>query len=156
MRSICKTASTIGVFALALCSAAHAADMPRMPPLPPMVETPPLLVDEFSSGWYLRGDIGYRWNKVDEIINVGVTPAVSNDELGKSWVIGGGVGYKWEWFRTDLTLDYGTRAKFSADSPLQSKDFTAKIDSFTGLVNVLFGSRLLTNTEPLPSSAGPA
>jgi len=134
MRRICKTASTIGVFSLALCSAAHAADMPRM--LPPMVEAPPLLVDEFSSGWYLRGDIGYRWNKVDDVVSVGATPSVLNDNLGKSWVFGGGVGYKWEWFRTDLTADYGTKAKFTADSPLQSNDFRAKIASTTILANV--------------------
>ena len=136
MRSICKTASTIGVLTLMLGSAANAADMRPLPPPGPLLQNPPLLVDEFSSGWYLRGDIGYRWNKVDDVVSVGATPVVLNDTLGKSWVIGGGVGYKWEWFRSDLTLDYGTRAKFTADSPLQSHDFTAKIDNFTGLVNV--------------------
>lgn len=135
MRNVYKTVPTIGLLALMFAGVANAADMRRSLPAPPLLENAPLLVDEFSSGWYLRGDIGYRWNKVDDIVHDGSFPVVSS-ELGKSWLVGAGVGYKWEWLRADLTVDYGTKAKFSGDSVVQAHDFRAKIDSVTGLVNV--------------------
>jgi opacity protein-like surface antigen len=132
-----------GVLALVFGNAANAADPGRqpypsssMPPPPPLLQSAPLLVDEFGSGWYLRGDIGYRKNKADNVTNDGGSPGITDSDLDKSWLFGAGVGYKWEWFRTDLTVDYGTRSNFSGDSRIQNKDFTAKIDSVTGLVNV--------------------
>jgi opacity protein-like surface antigen len=115
---------------------AHAADVGRLPPPPPMPSSPPLLVDEFGSGWYLRGDIGYRWNKADEVTNLGPPPGIADYDLDNSWLLGAGIGYKWEWFRTDVTVDYGTKSKFTGDSGIQPSDFTGKIDSVTGLVNV--------------------
>lgn len=136
MRSICKTIPIIGAFVLALSSAAVAADMPRMPSLPPMAEAPPLFVDEFSSGWYLRGDVGYRYNKVDDVATPGLTPSALNDTLPHTWVLGGGVGYKWEWFRTDLTVDYGTKINYTSGSSVQHNDFSVKLDNATGLLNV--------------------
>jgi opacity protein-like surface antigen len=137
MRSICKTTPAVAAMVLALGAAANAADMPRFPSALPPLETPPLLVDEFSSGWYLRGDIGYRFNNdVDKVESLGLTPSVHDARLKDSWAIGGGFGYKWEWLRSDLTVDYGAKAKFSADSGLQANDFKAKIDNVTGLLNV--------------------
>ncbi len=138
MRSIWKTVPTFGAFALVFGNAANAADMGRYPPSePPLLQSaPPLLVDEFSSGWYLRGDVGYRWNDVDSVANVNPPPGVRGNDLDTSWLVGAGVGYKWEWFRTDFTLDYGTKSEFTADSNRRANDFTAKIDSVTGLVNV--------------------
>lgn len=140
MRSIWKTVPTIGVLALTFGSA-NAADMGRNPPpspsAPPLLQSAPLLVDEFSSGWYLRGDVGYRFNNdVDEVTNTGAPPGIGEHELGKTWLVGAGVGYKWEWFRTDLTVDYGTKSKFTGDSGIQANDYTARVDSVTGLVNV--------------------
>jgi opacity protein-like surface antigen len=136
MRSISKTVPAIGVLALMFGNAAHAADMGGYPPsAPPLLQSAPLLVDEFSSGWYLRGDVGYRMNNIDDVNNNGA-PVVLGSDLGKSWMIGAGVGYKWEWFRTDLTVDYGTKADFHGDSDIRLNDFSAKVDSVTGLLNV--------------------
>jgi len=139
MRSILKIAAA-GVFATLFGNAANAADIRQLPPPsmtpPPLLESAPLLVDEFSSGWYLRGDIGYRFNEVDSVTNVGRPSAVRREEFDNSWVAGLGVGYKWSWLRADLTVDYGSRAGFTADSGTNRNDFTAKIDSITGLVNV--------------------
>jgi opacity protein-like surface antigen len=136
MRSIWKIAA-MGMPAILFAGAAQAADMRGMPSVaPPLLENAPLLVDEFGSGWYLRGDIGYRIkNKVGDVTNDGLLP-VLNPDFGKSWVVGLGVGHKWEWLRADLTVDYGTKAKFSGDSAVQPGDFTAKVDSVTGLVNI--------------------
>src|SRR5688572_13996351 len=136
MCSIKKIVPPIGVLALMFSSAANAADMGRYAPsMPPLMQGAPLLVDEFSSGWYLRGDIGYRLNEVDNVVSVDPPPVVRDrDDLSKTWMFGAGVGYKLEWFRTDFTVDYGTKTDFSADSPVRTNDFTAKIDSVTGLV----------------------
>jgi opacity protein-like surface antigen len=121
---------------VALGAAANAADMRRFPSALPPLETPPLLVDEFSSGWYLRGDVGYRFkNEVDKVESLGPTSNTRDNALDKSWVIGGGFGYKWEWLRADLTVDYGTKSQFSSDSPLLTKDFRGKIDNATALLN---------------------
>ena len=137
MCSIRKTVPMIGMLALVFSSAANAADMGRYAPsMPPLLDSAPLLVDEFSSGWYLRGDVGYRWNnEVDSVISVD-PPPVRNHELGKNWMFGAGIGYKLEWFRTDVTVDYAKKTDFSGDSTVRRNDFTAKIDSATGLVNV--------------------
>ena len=141
MRSNWKVVPTVGLFALMFGNAANAADVGRYPsessmPLPPLLQSAPLLVDEFSSGWYLRGDVGYRMNQVDDVTNDGAPPAVRGNDLDTSWLIGAGVGYKLEWFRTDVTVDYGTKSEFSGDSAIRNDDFTANIDSVTGLLNV--------------------
>ena len=135
MCSITKILPPIGVLALVFSSAANAADLGRYSS--PLSQSAPLLVDEFSSGWYLRGDIGYRFNNdVDSVITVDPPPGVRDHDLGKNWMFGAGVGYKLEWFRTDLTADYARKADFSADSTVRTNDFTAEIHSVTGLVNV--------------------
>ncbi len=142
MSSILKTAATIGVLILTLGSAAQAADLrrpyPTPPPAPlppPMVQSAPSLVDEFGSGWYLRGDVAYRSNNVDSVTNVAAVP-VTSDDLRKSWMIGVGGGYKWQWFRADLTLDYATKATYLGTTARMPNEFFAKIDTFTGLVNI--------------------
>jgi opacity protein-like surface antigen len=122
------------MLAIPFGNAANAADVGR--PYPPLLESAPLLVDEFGSNWYLRGDIGYRWNETDSVTNNDPPPRVRDNDLGNSWMFGAGVGYKWEWFRADLTVDYGSKSHFLGDAGLRTNDFTAKIDSVTGLVNI--------------------
>lgn len=135
MFSFLRIFTALGALGIALCTAAQAADMGRnYPPLPPSLEVPPLPVEEFGSGWYLRGDVGYRKNTVDSVSNVGTTTIVS-DSLDNSWVAGIGAGLKWQWLRADLTLDYGTRAKYRATTDNMADDFTANIDSFTTMAN---------------------
>lgn len=133
MRSMWKFIS-FGVLALAAGNAANAADVSQTPP-PPLLQSAPLLVDEFGSGWYLRGDVGYRINRVGEVANRGAPPGFRNHDLGNSWLLGAGIGFKWDWFRADATGDYGTKAKFSGDSGSVRDNFSAKIDSFTMMVN---------------------
>jgi opacity protein-like surface antigen len=136
MRSFSKAAA-VGVLAILFGNAAKAADVPQLPGAPPFLEDVPLLVDEFGSNWYLRGDIGYRFNNdFDRARNLDNPPALHNPDLdNKTWVFGGGVGYKLEWFRADLTFDVSTKAKFEANSIIRDNDFRAKIDTVTGLVN---------------------
>jgi opacity protein-like surface antigen len=136
MRSLWKAAA-IGVLAILFGNAAKAADVPQLPGAPPLLENAPLLVDEFGSNWYLRGDIGYRFNNdFDRARNLDNPPAMHNPDFdNKTWVFGGGVGYKLEWFRADLTFDVSTTAKFEANSIIRDNDFRAKIDTVTGLVN---------------------
>ena len=138
MRSIWKTVPTIGVLGLVFSNAVNAADVGgSAPSMPPFLQNAPLLVDEFSSGWYLRGDIGYRFNEVDSVVSLEPPPgARGHDALSKTWMFGAGIGYKWEWFRADFTLDYGAKTDFSGNSTVRANDFTAKIDSVTGLVNI--------------------
>lgn len=137
-----KAAATIGAFTFILSSAAQAADLPRAyppaPPLPPppMVQSAPSLVDEFASGWYLRGDVGYRFNRINDVTNADPTVPVTNDSFDRSWLLGAGVGYKWQWFRADVTADYGTMAKYAGSTADMVDDFTTKIDSISVLANV--------------------
>jgi opacity protein-like surface antigen len=136
-----KTFAMIGTLTVALATTATAADLPRpapslpLPPPPIVQRAAPSLVDEFASGWYLRGDVGYRMNKLGSVANAAVVQP-TNNRIDKSAVIGLGVGYKWQWFRSDLTLDYGTKAKYWGDSVFLANDFTARIDSSTLLLNV--------------------
>ena len=49
-----------GFIAIAPFGAVRAADVPLG--LPPLVQNAPVFVEEYRSGWYLRGDLGYRMN----------------------------------------------------------------------------------------------
>jgi opacity protein-like surface antigen len=99
---------------------------------PPTIQAAPV---DSSSGWYLRGDLGYRLNRLGSVANLAAVPTF-DDKLGKSWMFGLGAGYKTQWFRADLTFDYGTQATYSGSTAAQAPDFTARIGSFTGLFNV--------------------
>ena len=111
---------------------AMAADMPYGYPQ----HQPAGIVQEFVSGWYLRGDIGYR-------TNVSVGNAVSDFPLPTTLdisdvaMVGAGGGYKAGWFRADVTIDYAGNAKFSGDGPFIDA-YTGKIESWTALANVYF------------------
>src|SRR4051794_8491695 len=132
--SIWTSVVTAGVLSLG-GGVAIAADLG--PTAPPLLDSAPLLVDEFGSNWYLRGDIGYRFNTdFDSLRNLNPPPQVRDPEVtNKTWVFGAGVGYKWEWLRVDVTGDFSTTQKFDADSRRLANDFRAKVDTVTGLVN---------------------
>src|SRR6186713_2076925 len=117
MRNIWKAAVS-GTLAVLLGGAAQAADMRQLPSAPSLLESAPLLVDEFGSNWYLRGDIGYRFHSdFDGARNLDNPPAIHNAEFdNNTWVFGGGVGYKMDWFRADVTLDFSNTARFKGDS----------------------------------------
>jgi opacity protein-like surface antigen len=106
-----KVASFAAVAAL-FATAAHAADMPSLPP----VYAPP--IEESASGWYLRGDIGMTnqqfknlHQRRDDIAGQTVTP------IGQGWdsatLFDIGFGYKFnDWFRADLIGQYRGKANF--------------------------------------------
>jgi opacity protein-like surface antigen len=128
-----RTAVISGFFMALSAAAANAADLPEPLPLP----SPPVLqTDDFTSGWYLRGDIGYRVdNHLDSVTNIGPVQPF-NGALENPLTAGIGVGMKWSWFRTDVTLDYGFKSKFRADSIRGPRDFNTDIETVTGLFNV--------------------
>ena len=98
-----KVFAIAGLAVIAPLGAARAADVPMS--LPPLVQKAPVFVEEYQSGWYLRGDLGYRMNDLDGISAViGAVP--SGTTIDDRFTIGGGGGYKSGWFRADVTIDY--------------------------------------------------
>src|SRR4051794_23674361 len=114
---------------------ANAADMPGLPP-PLAVPVVPV-VDWLGSGWYVRGDLGWRSGLIDgaDAPRGFIDPI--NNTLGKGIVGGGGVGIKSRWFRTDWTVDYASPATYSGTAAAPN-DVRAKIQSFNILFNGYF------------------
>lgn len=121
-------AGVAGLTVTASVSSVFAADIVDIPePIIPEVVVAPSPV----GGWYLRGDIGYagakfkgaNYSTIDSNCGTcgGGSPTFGENSLdGKlkgSFLLGGGVGYQvTDYFRTDLTVDYLTRAKFSGST----------------------------------------
>ena len=141
----------VGAAALAVSGvAARAADMPDYSsPLPFPSREQSLRSDELYSGWYLRGDVGYRFQRVGsaaDLFNDYATNSIKNDFMGSV-----GAGYKMQWFRADLTGDYGLRSLYSGATASGTPTVSAKIDSFTvkqGLKAVNCGQDRLPEWEP--------
>jgi opacity protein-like surface antigen len=99
-----------------LSSAVFAADMPIMPP--PAYGPPP--VQDFG-GWYLRGDIGFSNQKVNDL-HYGRESAYSQltsfnqqSSFDTAGIFGVGVGYRVNnWFRADVTGQYRGNSNFKA------------------------------------------
>ncbi|MBI4274534.1 MAG: porin family protein [Rhizobiales bacterium] len=128
------------VFAAALTTTlatnGQAADAPSMAPLPPIIQAPPSPVIEFTSGWYLRGDIGYRFNNLGTVTAL-IGPNPTNNTIDDGILLGVGGGYKSGWFRADVTLDHGGQITYEGTRSLPN-DYKAKVDSYTVLFNVYF------------------
>jgi opacity protein-like surface antigen len=135
-----------GLAAVCVTASAHAADMPRYPtdplPLPPPEK--PYLVEEFVSGVYLRGDLGYRLDHVGSATYLGAP--VSNNKLDNVGLGGLGAGYKARWFRFDVTADYAPRGQYSGS--LGAATLTGKIDSYTVMLNGYFDLGTWHNVTP--------
>jgi opacity protein-like surface antigen len=123
--------------AVAFVATAHAADMPGNWP-PPYEPKPPQNFTQMISGWYMRGDIGYRFNSIGSVDASSPANPVTSSKIDNVFSGGAGVGYKWQWFRTDLTVDYGTQAKFHGDAPGAVSFYNMKIDALTILANAYF------------------
>jgi len=133
----------LGAFAVIVQGgAALAADIPETP----VVALPPASV-EFGSGWYLRGDIGYKlYAAPDAHFDVIGYGDMINESMSNVFAAGGGVGYKFSpWFRADFTLDYEWPSHFHGNLPCPSgsctpgTDFSdefADISAWAGLANV--------------------
>lgn len=127
----------VGAAASVIAAQAQAADAPPLS-FPPIVEQP-VMIQEYASGWYIRGDIGYRLNRFDGMSTffpVSITDSSINDTA----VFGGGGGYKASWFRADLTVDYSGRATYQADvaglAAANQPGLSTKIEMVTTLANL--------------------
>lgn len=107
----------LAAFAAVMLSAgvAHSADIYQPQP-EPLMDAPEVTVQE-ASGWYLRGDVGYSFNKMrgakyfqgGQTFETDFTSASIDD----SWMAGAGVGYQINnYLRTDLTFDYLGKSDF--------------------------------------------
>lgn len=106
-----KVVALAGIATL-FASAVHAADMPQQ--YPPM-EMPP--IEEYASGWYLRGDIGMSNQQVKSMYNVLYDTASSVTTQQKDFdsapIFGLGIGYQYNnWLRFDVTGEYRGKANF--------------------------------------------
>lgn len=111
---------------------AVAADVPRDLP-PPRYQAPPRTIS-LSTGWYLRGDLGYAWGSIGGAdAATGFTDPRDN-KLGNNFIAGIGAGMKSEWLRTDVTLDYTAPMKYQG-TVVASGDTTAKVTAVTALFN---------------------
>ncbi|WP_029616796.1 outer membrane protein [Pseudorhizobium marinum] len=127
--------SLLGAATLLLTvGAAHSADVYQPEPLP-FMDAPEITVKE-ASGWYLRGDVGYSFNKTRgaEFMQGG-DPSQYVDfnttSLKDSFLIGGGVGYQINnYLRTDLTFDY-MKSDFEGSTIGGGADFGACVGPCT-------------------------
>lgn len=128
-----------GAALVATTAGAYAADMPGdYPPIsqPLPAEERPFENIEYSSGWYLRGDVGYRFQRSGESTSLDTTqvPAPGSGEVNNAFVGGLGFGFKQDWLRLDATADYGLPAKYSA--PVAGGgEIAGHISSFTVMGN---------------------
>jgi opacity protein-like surface antigen len=98
-----------------LSSMASAADLAIAPP--PMGYAPPPVAD--FGGWYLRGDIGFSNQRVDNVRNTNAALYANNTSFQETtgFDTGGiyqvGVGYQFNhWFRADVTGEYRGSTNF--------------------------------------------
>ncbi|MCJ8144789.1 outer membrane beta-barrel protein [Ancylobacter sp. A5.8] len=83
---------------------------------------------EDTSGWYLRGDIGYVVNERPDwaFFDFG-----AGAEIADAWLLGLGLGVRAnDWLRFDVTADYRTKADYTAGA------FSAEYEAATLLGNV--------------------
>jgi len=143
-------AATFGLAALS--GAVRAADMPVE--YPPIIEAPEPMPLPAVGGWYLRGDIGYKYYQAPKGSasnpdwgSIGNNGQLANEKMLGAADIGVGAGYKFnDYLRADLTLDYETPAKFKGslycDSALPCgggawlDSERAKISAWSALANV--------------------
>jgi len=121
--------------AFAFVASAHAADPAgswRRPPLESDYEKPGPQYKELMSGWYLRGDVGYRFT------SGGPSAANVTSEKYTNTIEGGlGFGYKYQWFRADLTYDFSspTRVTATTSAATNQPQYTARISTQVLLAN---------------------
>lgn len=111
-------AVTLGILSVASAQAAD-LDSPYFEGRAPAVEP----LQEFGTGWYLRGDIAAARDKSPTL-----APDLSflNKGTQNSWSTGLGMGYQFNsWFRTDLTLDFRKTLKSSGNAATVVCPYTA-------------------------------
>jgi opacity protein-like surface antigen len=110
-----RLAATVAA-AMLSAGVAQSADLYQPQPAP-LMDAPEVTVQE-ASGWYLRGDVGYSFNRLRGAnFYQGGSSANEVDfdstDIDDSFLVGGGVGYQINnYLRTDLTLDYLSKTDF--------------------------------------------
>lgn len=91
---------------------------------PPAPLLPPVLAEDFSSGWYVRGDLNvslFRRPAARYLDAVNVVPGAWVDlrDTRAGTGFGGslGAGFKYKWLRLDTTLDIRSTARLSGFAP---------------------------------------
>jgi len=130
-----KTIVVSGAVLTISSALARAADMPGTFP-PPPTEIRPLI--DLRSGWYVRGDLGYGWARIDSAQTSPATFAnPATNSVGQAFTGGVGVGFKSRWLRTDVTLDYLGPLNYQGAVALPA-DVTTKMSAWTALFNGYF------------------
>ncbi len=113
-----KTWAVAGATAMTMVTAANAADLPRLERVAPVPVAAP--VEDFASGWYLRGDVGVgmqHFSRFDhhQTNAAFVWPAswrIDQKDIKDAAFVGFGVGYQFNnWLRADVTGEYRTSTK---------------------------------------------
>lgn len=121
--------------ALVLAAPAQAADAPGVWSVPADFGKTLPRFGEYKSGWYLRGDVGYRYHRMGGVES---GAPIASHTFDDTVAITAGAGVKKGWFRTDLTIDYGPRAEFgvtTSNAAATQPQYVAKIESTTLLAN---------------------
>jgi opacity protein-like surface antigen len=116
-----KSIVLAGAAAFVMIPGAFAADIgPLAPPAMPRVQAP---VDDFASGWYLRGDVGVGRQQFEsfdftQTNTAFVWPAswrIDQKDIKDTTFVAFGIGYQWNnWMRVDVTGEYRTSSKGKA------------------------------------------
>lgn len=117
----------------ATTTGALAADMPGTLPPPYIEPLPPRLIS-LNTGWYVRGDLGYRWGITSGAESTPPFANPTDNTFGNGAFGGIGFGIKSTWLRTDVTVDYGAPLTYEG-SVAASNDTTAKVTAVTALFN---------------------
>jgi opacity protein-like surface antigen len=109
-----------------LSSAAFAADMAIAPP--PQYYAPPPVQD--FGGWYLRGDIGFSNQRVnnirknDPVAYSQISSLTETTSFDTGGIFDVGVGYRVNnWFRADVTAQYRGNANFKGSDVFNASAF---------------------------------
>jgi opacity protein-like surface antigen len=101
---------------------ASAADLAERPSLAPLA--PPVLPEDFDSGWYARGDVSaslFRGASLGLAGTPHVVPGqwvdLRDNRAGSASGGGLGFGFKYKWFRLDATLDLRSAVSLSGMAP---------------------------------------
>jgi opacity protein-like surface antigen len=124
-----------GALAMPLTAGAYAADFPGARPTPLIVENTRPIFESLDTGWYVRGDLGYRFGRIGSANSAPGFPDPVDNKLGNTIDGALGVGIKSGWFRSDITADFAGAQKYRG-TIATPEDVTAKIRSDSVLFNL--------------------
>jgi opacity protein-like surface antigen len=127
------------LFALALIAGLLGAGEARAADLGIPYRSSPAALQEYGSGWYLRGDIGwtgYSGASADYVVSGTTVGGFSGTKLDDTWVVGAGFGYQSGWFRADVTGDYRAHSEFAGTA--LGEVFNGEVTTWSTLLNGYF------------------